>query len=1334
MKKVFYFRNLFRKGFMWLFFLMAFIFSSNLANAQTVTIGTGTATNRYPLNDYHKYSRSQCLYLSTEIENTGTITKLRWYRSNSEADADAIGTTEIWLMETSNTILTGTTWEGPGTLVATITDIDLGSGDCWYEIDIDDFYYSGLNNLLVSVRTQNAAYVSPDAFWRYTLSADMARLGGDNFSNPPTMSLSYYRPNIQLDITHTLCTGMPAPGNTIASTNPVCFGANFNLSLQNLISESGITYQWQSSTDNLAWTNIGTDLNTLTTSVLANTYYQCVVTCTNTSETATSTAVLVNINALESLPFTEGFNATTIPECWSTDIIAPQTGTKISFVTTGTSPTTVPQEGTHFIKYNSYSSINGGTGSEERLKTPPITTTGVASVDIEFDLKNENNTSYNSGAYLNEGVQVQYSTDGFTWTDAGSLYPRHNGSLVAGSSEWDRKILTLPAAAGNQALLFVALKFHSAYGNNIFVDNISLKPTPTCPTPTALFVDNIATTSADLNWTENGTATAWNLKVTTSSTFDPTTDTGNIFDGAATGNPHAISTLTENTTYYYYVQTDCTGGDLSEWSNSRTFNTPIACPAPTNLTAANITATSADFVWIVGGFETGWNIKVNEATAIDPITEVGNIVANETVLNTPEYSITSGLTAGTDYYIYVQADCNSYWIEYMFTTVYRPPFNEDFTTYLPKLWKEFEGILAAPTTTTGSFSTWSADGFANVGTTGAANLENFGTSRKEWLVSPSIDLGDGSASYVLEFNLALTKYNTTIPAETTGTDDKFAVVISTDNGATWSSANTLQLWDNASSPYVYNNIATAGEIVAIDLSSYTGIVKIGFYGESTISNADNDLFIDNFAVRSAYEENDILTFSFTAQTGPATISATNHTVDIEVVMGTDLTTIVPIFTISDFASVDMPSGIAHDFSAPVAYTVTSEAGVDQIWNVTVTQSYTQSTEKNILTFILSEQTGAAVIDNSANTIAIEVDWFADVTALTPTITISDFATISPLSGVEQDFSTSVTYTVTAEDASTKDYLATVTQEAIPAGAICAAAIDYGAINSTAIESTITNGTNIWYSFILDQDYANVVVSSCGSNFDNRLAVYADCGDFAGGYGNTIGYYPAGCIGFNDNACVGGEHTTGIGTAAVIQMGTLTPGTYYAVMYGYGNESNGNTRFEVTGSTCAAPNSITAEDLTATSANIAWVASDLAETEWVISVSSSALNDPSTETGDITDKVTVTTTPLYELAVGTLTLETMYYVYIQSACGSDWAQYTFTTLSLCPVPTGLTATNIGANTATLTWNESGVSEWLVKVSTTPLTDPETETANIENNTPVTPDATFNATGLDANTEY
>jgi hypothetical protein len=102
-------------------------------------------------------------------------------------------------------------------------------------------------------------------------------------------------------------------------------------------------------------------------------------------------------------------------------------------------------------------------------------------------------------------------------------------------------------------------------------------------------------------------------------------------------------------------------------------------------------------------------------------------------------------------------------------------------------------------------------------------------------------------------------------------------------------------------------------------------------------------------------------------------------------------------------------------------------------NVSVySEQVIDSTATDILTFTLPTQTGAATINTTAHTIAIEVAYTADVTDLTPTITLSYGATVIPASGVARDFTNPVPYTVTAEDGVThQEWTVTVTQEAEP---------------------------------------------------------------------------------------------------------------------------------------------------------------------------------------------------------------------------------------------------------------------------------------------------------------
>ena len=86
----------------------------------------------------------------------------------------------------------------------------------------------------------------------------------------------------------------------------------------------------------------------------------------------------------------------------------------------------------------------------------------------------------------------------------------------------------------------------------------------------------------------------------------------------------------------------------------------------------------------------------------------------------------------------------------------------------------------------------------------------------------------------------------------------------------------------------------------------------------------------------------------------------------------------------------------------------------------------KSAEAHILAFSIPEQATAADIDYQAMTISVLVPFGTDVTKLTPTIEVSAGATVTPASGAAQNFSSPVTYKVTAEDGITaQEYTAKV---------------------------------------------------------------------------------------------------------------------------------------------------------------------------------------------------------------------------------------------------------------------------------------------------------------------
>jgi len=81
-----------------------------------------------------------------------------------------------------------------------------------------------------------------------------------------------------------------------------------------------------------------------------------------------------------------------------------------------------------------------------------------------------------------------------------------------------------------------------------------------------------------------------------------------------------------------------------------------------------------------------------------------------------------------------------------------------------------------------------------------------------------------------------------------------------------------------------------------------------------------------------------------------------------------------------------------------------------------------SNEKKVLSFTVSDN--EALINETNKTISLTVS--DDLEALVPEITISSNAMINPASGITQNFTSPVTYTVSAEDGSSVDYKVTIT--------------------------------------------------------------------------------------------------------------------------------------------------------------------------------------------------------------------------------------------------------------------------------------------------------------------
>ncbi len=88
------------------------------------------------------------------------------------------------------------------------------------------------------------------------------------------------------------CSGTPTAGITISTDSSVCSAAPFTLSLSGATVASGLTYQWQSSTNNSTWNNIPSATSSQYTNTQTSaTYYRCTVSCGSSSANSISIQV-----------------------------------------------------------------------------------------------------------------------------------------------------------------------------------------------------------------------------------------------------------------------------------------------------------------------------------------------------------------------------------------------------------------------------------------------------------------------------------------------------------------------------------------------------------------------------------------------------------------------------------------------------------------------------------------------------------------------------------------------------------------------------------------------------------------------------------------------------------------------------------------------------------------------------------------------------------------------------------------------------------------------------------------------------------------------------------
>ncbi|MBO4489252.1 MAG: fibronectin type III domain-containing protein, partial [Bacteroidales bacterium] len=682
---------------------------------------------------------------------------------------------------TTRSTISGTTDWTPAndlTLVYDGTNIPNPTTQGWFNITLDSpFPYNGTDNLVIIVTKSVNSYNSSFSY-RYTSTSSNYRcMYRQSDSNPATYTShpgtntgtrTYNRANVRLTMGSVQC---PNPKH---------------LTVGNVTTNSA-DFSWTTGDHETDWEvyisdNIVPDSTTSGTAVTdtfytfsnlnANTHYNAYVRANCIDSGAYSAWVgkgfTTSCEALSTLPYQDGFDTygtgeSAYPSCWH----------KINTYTSGERPYV---NSTHFSGVGSLYFYTGTSGTYNIAVMPEI--------DQSISINSLQATFMYRGYYATDrlivGVMDDYA-DATTFVPVDTVYPS------AGITTWEERVVSFANYTGTgQYIAFKnAYTSQAAYG---YMDDLIVDLIPACPKPTLVSLSNYTTGGCDVSWTPMGSESAWEVVAVPANT-----PVENGTPETAYSYPYTLTTLLDNTQYDVYVRADCGGGSYSDWSFKATFTTDPFCTSPIGVGVSQVAATSALVSWSPAQYgATGYTVGYSEAGQENWTTH--------SVTGT-SYMI-SGLTAGTDYDVFVLSECNMGNADTVFTTV-----------HTKSCFVGGDLAIGTGTSTTGYFPEYSLYEYSysqqiflssEMGSASSINSISFecttvddptrnlqiylmntsSTSGSSWLSGASAQqVYSGNVTFTLGWNTI----NFTTPFQYNGTDNLAVIVL--DMTGTWTSTN-----------------------------------------------------------------------------------------------------------------------------------------------------------------------------------------------------------------------------------------------------------------------------------------------------------------------------------------------------------------------------------------------------------------------------------------------------------------------------------------------------------------------------------------------------------------
>lgn len=526
---------------------IAFLLCINLSFSQVVSIGSGTQTdNGLPIDAYFGYSYSQCIYLASEVNQSGDI-----YRITYKGDpGSSISSSDEWVVYIGHTTLTEFT---PNVWVSTTEMTQVFSGSVALvnnkvEITLDvPFNYNGTDNLIIAIDENAPGYNgATDDFLSSDVSGARSIIYRNDSNNPDPANISE----------NTI--SQNAIANVDLDFNAVPCEAPTGLSVSNVLSNSA-SFSWTQVASESSW-NVqygiaGFTLGEETVYTVNNTSYDASGLSPATdyefyvqsdcgdgaSAWSGPYAFTTDCVAYTVMPFSEDFETITSgqPTCWGID---------------GTTTTSTYHWYSSALGYSGrgirFSSAYNSLGNTSELTTPVLDLTSLSVPQLKFYFMNE------------EGGDFEVLVS----TDAGINFTSLESGLV-GYADWTLKSYDLSSYRDSDVVIKFKGTSNYDFSSYIYLDNVLVQETPSCEAPSNLLVSDVYATSALLGWTNGASEVSWEIEYEESGF---TQGTGEVV--TATTNPFEITNLSPETTYEFYVRANC-GAEYSACTGPYEFTT-----------------------------------------------------------------------------------------------------------------------------------------------------------------------------------------------------------------------------------------------------------------------------------------------------------------------------------------------------------------------------------------------------------------------------------------------------------------------------------------------------------------------------------------------------------------------------------------------------------------------------------------------------------------------------------------------------------------------------------------------------------------------------------------